>query len=424
MGMVMRFGLLYHHQLPRPWAEDSEERMLNESLDQITLADRLGFDYAWETEHHFMDEYSHSSAPEVFLAAAAARTKRIRLAHGIVSLPPGVNHPVRVAERLATLDLISGGRVDFGTGQGSTQLELEAFGVNRETKREQWEEAVEVITRLLTETPFTGHNGRFIDLPPRNVLPKPKQKPHPPMWVACSSPQTVETAARNGMGALSFAFISPEQAKERVDAYYETLASDECLPMGFSVNPNFALVLPFMCHQDEQVALDRGLDGAYFFAYSFMHYYVNGKHRPGVTDVTADFERMRHQLGFVRDLGDSALAAMDPKTRAERAALRRGIGTPEQLTEVIRAYEDAGVDQIIFQAQIGANKHEHVCEALELFAAEVMPEFEARREERDAAKQRRLEVPIKEALARKPQRSVDVSDYVTKAERPELAPRR
>jgi alkanesulfonate monooxygenase SsuD/methylene tetrahydromethanopterin reductase-like flavin-dependent oxidoreductase (luciferase family) len=133
----MRFGLLYHHQLPRPWEADSEERLFNESLEQIELADKLGFDCAWATEHHFLEEYSHGSAPEVFLAAAAARTKNIRLAHGIVSLPPAVNHPARVAERLATLDLISGGRVEFGTGQGSTELELQAFGVDRATKRDQ-----------------------------------------------------------------------------------------------------------------------------------------------------------------------------------------------------------------------------------------------------------------------------------------------
>ncbi|AEV86937.1 Alkanal monooxygenase alpha chain [Actinoplanes sp. SE50] len=416
----MRFGLLYHHQLPRPWADDSEERMLLESLEQIELADKLGFDYVWETEHHFMEEYSHSSAPEVFLAAAAARTSRIRLAHGIVSLPPGVNHPVRVAERLATLDLISGGRVDFGTGQGSTQLELEAFGVSRATKQEQWQEALEVVTRLLTESPFTGHSGAFLDLPPRNVVPKPKQKPHPPLWAACSRPEAVEQAARNGLGALSFAFISPEEAKARVDAYYRVIASEQCVPAGFAVNPQFALVLPFSCHEDEEVALDRGLEGAHFFAYSFMHYYVNGKHRPGQSNVTEDFQRLRGQLGLVRDPGAAFLAAVDDKTREERAALRRCIGTPKQLTETIRAYEEAGVDQIIFQAQIGANRHCDILESLELFAAEVLPEFAERRPAREAAKQERLAAAVQAAVARKPRQSADVSDYVARAERPEM----
>jgi Coenzyme F420-dependent N5,N10-methylene tetrahydromethanopterin reductase and related flavin-dependent oxidoreductases len=170
----MRFGLLYQLQLPRPWERDSEERLLREALEQIELADRLGYDHVWATEHHFLEEYSHSSAPEVFLAAAAARTKRIRLSHGIVTLSPSVNHPARVAERIATLDLISGGRVDFGTGQGSSQMELDGFGVDRAAKRDQWREALGVVTRMLAEEPFTGHKGRWIDVPPRNVVPDRK----------------------------------------------------------------------------------------------------------------------------------------------------------------------------------------------------------------------------------------------------------
>src|SRR5437762_9529273 len=134
----MRFGLFYELQEPRPWAEGSTELLLQQSLEQIELADRLGFDYVWEVEHHFLEEYAHSSAPEVFLAAASQRTKRIRLGHGIVALPPAYNHPARVAERIATLDLVSDGRVEFGTGETSSQMELGGFGVDREQKREQW----------------------------------------------------------------------------------------------------------------------------------------------------------------------------------------------------------------------------------------------------------------------------------------------
>src|SRR5437667_6603680 len=143
----MRFGLFYEHQMPRPWAEGDEERLLSNALEQVELADRVGFHSAWEVEHHFLEEYSHSSAPEVFLAAASQRTQRIRLGHGIVQLPPGFNHPARVAERIAPPDLLSGGRVDFGTGESSSQMELGGFGVNRESKRAQWTEALDVVTR-------------------------------------------------------------------------------------------------------------------------------------------------------------------------------------------------------------------------------------------------------------------------------------
>ncbi|MFI8952063.1 LLM class flavin-dependent oxidoreductase [Streptomyces sp. NPDC053750] len=416
----MRFGILYHHQLPRPWEEDSEERLYNESLEQIELADKLGFDYAWATEHHFLEEYSHSSAPEVFLAAAAARTRQIRLAHGIVSLPTAVNHPVRVAERLATLDLISGGRVDFGTGAGSSQLELGAFGVDRDTKKEQWQESLEIITRLLTETPFTGYEGQWASVPPRNLLPKPKQKPHPPLWMACSARTTIETAARGGMGALSFSFVSPEEAKDWVDTYYDIIASEECVPAGKTVNPNFSVVFPFMCHPDEETALDRGLDGAHFFSYSLMHYYITGQHRPGVTDVWQDFQDNRASVGLTREpvaVADGEEPSAEAKAMLEQiTSLRRGIGTPEQIRDTLRRYEQAGVDQVIFSVQIGKNQHEHIMESLELFAREVMPEFVERREARESAKEERLAVPVKEALGRVAENTADVSDYVISPE--------
>src|SRR5947199_4011123 len=135
----MRFGIFYEHQLPRPWVADSEATLLHQALEQVELADRLGFDYVWEVEHHFLEEYSHSSAPEVFLAAASQRTKQIRLGHGIVNLMPAVNHPARVAERVATLDLVSGGRVELGTGESSSAAELGGFLIERESKRSMWE---------------------------------------------------------------------------------------------------------------------------------------------------------------------------------------------------------------------------------------------------------------------------------------------
>src|SRR5919112_5731770 len=190
----MRFGLFYEHQMPRPWEDGAQEKLLADALEQVELADKLGIDYVWEVEHHFLEEYSHSSAPEVFLAACSQRTSRIRLGHGIVQLPPGFNHPARVAERVATLDLISCGRVEFGTGESSAEAELLGFGVERATKREQWAEALDAVTRMFVEEPFAGYDGRWLSMPPRNVVPKTRQKPHPPLWVACSRKETIHLA--------------------------------------------------------------------------------------------------------------------------------------------------------------------------------------------------------------------------------------
>ncbi len=420
----MRFGLFYEHQLPRPWQEGAEAALLRDALEQVELADRIGIDAVWEVEHHFLEEYSHSSAPEVFLAAASQRTSRIRLGHGIVQTPPGYNHPARVAERIATLDIVSGGRVEFGTGESSSQMELGGFGVSREDKRAQWEEALDAITRMFVEEPFAGHEGRWVRMPPRNVVPKPVQKPHPPLWMACSRRDTILLAASRGLGALSFSFVEPEQAKQWVDSYYETVASDECVPAGFAVNPNVAVVLPFMCHRDEQTAIERGIDGAHFFGYSLAHYYVFGRHRPGHTRVYEEFERNRSQYGFARELirAEDAPLAVN-LLQQELGSLRGAVGTPAQVADLVSRYEAAGVDQVIFVSQAGRNRHEHICESLELFGTDVLPPFAERADERDAAKRERLGDAMERALARRePARRADPAYTVTSQGEPSAAP--
>jgi len=403
MGGRVRFGLFYEHQLPRPWAIGEEHRLLKDALDQVELADRLGFDYVWEVEHHFLEEYSHSSAPEVFLAAASQRTSRIRLGHGIVQLPPAFNHPARVAERIATLDLVSDGRVELGTGEASSEMELVGFGVERATKREQWAESLDVLTRMLMEEPFAGYEGTWVSMPPRNVLPKPLQRPHPPLWVACSRRETIHLAATKGIGALSFAFVEPEEAERWVDDYYSTIASTECVAAGFAVNAAVACVLPLMCHTDEAEAIERGLDGAHFFGYSLAHYYAAGDHVPGRTVIWDEFEKNRSAFGFDRDVAGQVGQPLGAQLLADGlGALRGAIGTPAQIRELVGRYEAAGVDQLIFVSQAGRNRHEDICASLELFAAEVMPEFAERAEELERAKTERLAPAVEAALARRP----------------------
>jgi alkanesulfonate monooxygenase SsuD/methylene tetrahydromethanopterin reductase-like flavin-dependent oxidoreductase (luciferase family) len=398
----MKFGIFYEHQLPRPWDDDSEHRLLKDALDQVELADRLGIDYVWEVEHHFLEEYSHSSAPEVFLAAASQRTSRIRLGHGIVQLPFNFNHTARVAERIATLDLVSDGRVDFGTGEASSEAELGGFLIDREQKRAQWDEALDAVTRMFVETPFAGYDGQFFKMPVRGVVPRPLQRPHPPLWVACSRRETIHLAATKGIGALSFSFIEPAEAKAWVDNYYATLASDECVPGGFSVNPNVAVVLPMMCHSDEETAIERGLDGAHFFGFSLGHYYVFGTHRPGRTVVWDEFEDKRDLFGFRRQTAAQTGQTLGAQLFEQGlGALRGAIGTPDQVRELLRGYDDAGVDQVIFVSQAGRNRHEHICESLELFATEVMPDFAEHEAEREKAKLERLAPAMEAALARR-----------------------
>jgi alkanesulfonate monooxygenase SsuD/methylene tetrahydromethanopterin reductase-like flavin-dependent oxidoreductase (luciferase family) len=398
----MKFGIFYEHQLPRPWEADDEHRLLKDALEQVELADKLGIDYVWEVEHHFLEEYSHSSAPEVFLAAASQRTSRIRIGHGIVQLPQQFNHTARVAERIATLDLISDGRVEFGTGEASSEAELGGFRIDRATKRAQWEEGLDAVTRMFVEEPFAGYDGQFLTMPPRNVVPKPFQKPHPPLWVACSRRETIHLAATKGIGALAFSFIEPAEAKAWVDDYYATLSSADCVPGGFAVNPNVAIVMPLMCHEDEETAIERGLDGAHFFGYSLAHYYVFGTHVPAQTNVWEEFQQRRSQFGFDRGIAAQTGVALGAQLLEQGlGSLRGAIGTPSQVRDLMRGYAEAGVDQVIFISQAGRNQHEHICESLDLFAREVMPEFHEHEDAREKAKLERLAPAVEAAPARR-----------------------
>jgi len=376
----MRFGIFYEHQLPRPWTEGAELKLFQDALDQVELADKLGIDNAWEVEHHFLEEYSHSSAPEIFLAACSQRTKNIRLGHGITLMPPNYNHPARVAERIATLDLVSNGRVEWGTGESSALLELGGYRVPVDQKRDQWREAVEQCANMQAMDPYPGFEGQFFSMPTRNIVPKPVQRPHPPLWVACSNRETIKLAARLGIGALTFAFVDPSEAKQWVDDYYR-IFKEECVPIGHAVNPNICMVSSFSVHRDEAEARRRGLEGFRFFTYALGHHYGFGEHKPGRTNIWEAFEK--------------ALPTMPEQGGAG------GIGTPDQLREHLRKFEAAGVDQVAFIQQGGRNKHEHICEALELFAAEVMPEFKAKEAARQKKKDEDLAPYVEAAMKRK-----------------------
>jgi alkanesulfonate monooxygenase SsuD/methylene tetrahydromethanopterin reductase-like flavin-dependent oxidoreductase (luciferase family) len=359
----------------------SDHKLLHDALAQIELADGLGYDHVWTVEHHFLEEYSHSAAPEVFLGAVSQRTKQIRIGHGINLTAPGINHPARIAERVSTLDLLSNGRIEWGTGESATYTEIEGFALSFEEKGRMWREGAEQAANMMTMTPYPGYEGEYFKMPTRNVLPKPFQKPHPPMWLACSRYESIIRAAENGLGALVFGFVTPSLAAEWAQAYYDVIKSDRCVPLGHSVNANLACVCAMSVHHDEQEALARGMDGFRFFGFSIGHHAVYGTHRPGVTNLWEEFQKVRDKL---------------PNNPGEG-----GIGTPAQVIKHLSGYADAGVDQMIFMQQTGHNKHEHIMSSLELCAAEVMPQFKEKEAERQAKKQAELAPYIEAALARK-----------------------
>jgi len=381
----MKFGIFYEHQLPRPWKPGDEQKLFQDALEQVELADRLGIEYAWEVEHHFLEEYSHSSAPEVFLAACSQRTKDIRLGHGIRQVIPGYNHPSRTAEVIATLDLVSNGRVEFGTGESSAILELGGFGIDVESKRRAYLEATEQICNMLAMDPYPGYEGEFFSMPCRNVVPKPVQLPHPPLWVACSNRDTIKLAAQLGMGALCFAFTDPSEAKHWVDEYYDIVRSEKCVPIGHTVNANIAMVTSFSVHPDRDEAIRRGKPGFDFFRYALANLYIFGEHTPGRTNIWEAFEKDGERI-----------AQMMPD-----GGMLGGIGTPDDLRAHLEAFEATGVDQVIFIQQAGMNRHEDICDSLDLFGSEVLPGFKDRSDAREKKKQDELAPFVEEALGRK-----------------------
>ncbi|MBM3139110.1 MAG: LLM class flavin-dependent oxidoreductase [Chloroflexi bacterium] len=405
----MKFGLFYEMQLPRPldaesWDPDAERRLFGEMIEQVELADRLGYDYVFFVEHHFLEEYAHSSAPEMVLAALSGRTSRIRLGHGVIQMPPSMNHPARVAERIATLDVLSGGRVEFGTGEGTSDTELNAFHVGRAVKKSMWEEATRECVKMMVQTPYEGYEGEFFSMGRRNVIPKPLQRPHPPLWVAASRRETTMLAARFGIGSLGFGFETPEETAERVQEYYR-LVREECFPIGVAINPGLLVLNQFMCAEDDEEAVRRSANGPGFFSYSLGYYSTSGgtardeqgvslieRHQPGRTNIFRNFSALpqeqkdgRRQLQQARLLTQEEIAAQEPEGETARALFRAArsgsaIGSPDTIRRNIARYEDAHLDVMVLNAQCGDRRHEHIMEAIELFGTQVMPDFQERHE--------------------------------------------
>jgi alkanesulfonate monooxygenase SsuD/methylene tetrahydromethanopterin reductase-like flavin-dependent oxidoreductase (luciferase family) len=365
----MKFGIFYELQLPRPWRQDSELCLYRDALSQLEFADRLGYDYAWQVEHHFLEEYSHSPAPEVFLGAASQRTQRIRLGHGIIQLT--TSHPAKVAERVAVLDLLSGGRVELGMGESASITELEPFHVTMEGKRAHWEDALRCLIPMFRDG-GCEYRGTHFDFPLRNVVPKPCQKPHPPLWTACSQLQTIEYAGSRGLGALGFQFVSADAAHAWVHAYYNAITKRLDRLADYPINPNIALVSLFMCAKTDEEARQKA-DGATFFQFCLRFYGASQDRKrpaPGTVSMWDEYQKWKR----------------DNREAAERALSGGLVGSPDTLRRKLRKFESSHIDQVILLNQAGTNTHQDICESLELFAREVMPEFHDRIQAHEAWK--------------------------------------
>ncbi|MEA2627149.1 MAG: hypothetical protein QOD06_3194 [Candidatus Binatota bacterium] len=367
----MEFGIFFELSVPRPFDDGGEARVYREALEQTRVADEVGFDTVWAVEHHFLEEYSHCSAPEVFLTACAMTTRRIRVGHGAVVCVPEMNHPIRVAERAAALDILSDGRLEFGTARSSTWTELGGFEANPDDTKKTWDEYVRVLPRMWTEERMS-YRGFSFSMPERAVLPKPLQKPHPPMWVTVTSPGTELDAADRGLGSLGVAAASFAEQERRTREYHRRIGS--CDPAGKVVNDRVATLNFLYCHEDAAIAAERGLRLANFFGFTNSHLLFTREVYP---------TRAYQSLGNLAPRSDR-----EGGSPGDRRAIPEGlaIGDPKRIVEQIRRWESMGVDAINFILNVvDVLPQEQVLESLRLFAREVMPAFrgtsEARRKE-------------------------------------------
>jgi alkanesulfonate monooxygenase SsuD/methylene tetrahydromethanopterin reductase-like flavin-dependent oxidoreductase (luciferase family) len=374
----MKFDLLYELQMPKPHDERSEYRCYHEALEQIELADKLGYDTVWEVEHHFLTEFAHSSAPEVFLAAVSQRTKNIRIGHGVTLLPFKFNHPIRVAERVAALDIVSNGRVEFGTGR-SSQFEQAGFEIDTAESRDMWQESLEIIPRMWTESPFE-YAGKYVNIPPRDIIPKPLQKPHPPMWAAATSPATWELAGRNGIGILGLTiFVNVKQLEERVRAYRAALK--EAKPVGKFINDKVgAFTIVHVAETREEAIANGAADAAInYLLYAFR--VLGGFADPSGKGMQREYADLEIQSTPYRDLiakeypliakmqkGECTFEELD----AEDMVI---VGDVDHVIRKVERYKAAGLDHLLSLMQADRIPHPAVMKSIDLFAKHVMPRF-------------------------------------------------
>ncbi len=374
----MKFDLLYELQIPKPHDARSEYRCYHEALEQIALADRLGFDTVWAVEHHFLTEFAHSSAPEVFLSAVAQRTRQIRIGHGVVLLPDRFNHPIRVAERAAALDILSDGRLEFGTGR-SSQYEQAGFGIDTELSRAMWQESLEMIPRMWTEDPFS-HTGRFVTVPARSIVPKPLQQPHPPIWMATTSPQSWEIAARNGIGVLGLTlFVSVPQLAERVRAYRTALTGAK--PVGKFVNDRVAaFTIVHVAETKEDAVRNGGTEAAVnYLLYAFR--VLGGFADPSGRGMQREYAELEIKSTPYRDMiaKEYPIIVKMQRNACTFEDLDREdmviVGDVDHCLRKVERYQRAGLDHFIALMQADRLPHEKVLRSIELFATRIMPHF-------------------------------------------------
>jgi alkanesulfonate monooxygenase SsuD/methylene tetrahydromethanopterin reductase-like flavin-dependent oxidoreductase (luciferase family) len=377
----VKFSMIFEAQMAFPTRENEQETIHN-CVEQAVLAEQVGFDRIWAVEHHCLKWYAHMSAPEIFLTYVAAKTSTIRIGHGVVCMPFGYNHPLRAAERIAMLDVLSGGRMDVGAGRGATLQEMSAFGVKPEDTYAQMQESLRIIANCWRDDEFEWHG--LLDIDPHPILPRPVQDPHPPLYMACTKKDTVRMAAELGVGALVLGFAGAAEIREMREIYDKTIAT-RTGEQFVSDHPNdhFSALCPTIILDDREQAYKIGARGQRFFAEAIMHWNMHTPPPdPGSEDEDVEAMIAKSREGVIAKMSEMNIP-LGPNTTST-FNIEHAYGNHEDAIRYVEALEDAGADEIMCMIQMGTIPQWAMLETIQQFGDKVIPHFRAK--EQAAAK--------------------------------------
>lgn len=375
----MKFSMIFEAQTADP-SRKGERQVFDECVEQALAAERYGYNGVWAVEHTSLVQYAHMSAPESFLAFIAGATERIEVGHGVVCLPHAMNHPIKVAERIATLDLLSKGRVMFGVGKGGTQQEAGAFGNELEDLQDQVDEAMYLIPKMWHDGEISFESEKTgLKIPPRPILPKPYQDPHPPMFLACTREHTLLMAGERGLGALVLGFGGPDDVANKNRVYREAFANRRLEDqVGDFATEHLAALCPAIILDDGHEARRIGLRGQRFFAEAISYWYQGGE-PPSVEDLDEDrlaeiLEEEKQKV--IAYLGEEKIPVGSEHTGMYNA--NNAYGTVDDAITYIERLIDAGADEILFLHQMGTVPHWAIMETIRNIGERIIPHFRAK----------------------------------------------
>lgn len=373
----MEFGIFCAAPVgPRPW-EESEPRRLREDLELGVAAEAAGFDSFWAPEHHFLEEYSHSAASHLTCLAVGMQTSRIRLVTGIMNLCAPINHPVRVAEQIALIDVYTNGRIELGTGRGSGSTEVNGFGLRNDQTKRYWEEAIRAIPKMWTQELFSW-KGEFFEVPERSILPKPVQKPHPPLWVTATNPETIEQAGRMGLGVAVFSFQSANSLEPLVERYKKAIARAE--PISEVVNDRFLTVAPLLCLEDgDEARLWNTRRGRLTTAHTAVYFDTVPAFAARLAGEPRPIPQRRLRALIEAAMRDPEVAPAFPVDEQDPEKLVESglcVGNPEEVRRAVAKYRDVGVDVLgMIPRTSWLEPQELVLRSLATTGRDVLPAF-------------------------------------------------